>query len=82
MLSAAGSGRWCGRPCVHAVLGSTQAAGRFDMKKLQKAQRALCMVAVGACMLQATGCVAGLAPAFASYLESALVSYLLGGLFY
>lgn len=52
------------------------------MRTLKTAQRALAMVAVGACMLQATGCAAGFAPAFASYIESAVVSYLLGGLFY
>ncbi len=31
---------------------------------------------VGGCLLQVTGCVAGIAPVLASFAESALLSYL------
>jgi len=43
-------------------------------------RRMVLLFAAGGCLLQVAGCVSGIGPVLISFAESALVSYILGGL--
>ncbi len=49
------------------------------MSNKRHLHRLAVLALTGGFMLQVTGCVAGLAPVFASFVESTLLSLLLGG---
>lgn len=50
------------------------------MNRHRSLRRFVALGAAGGCLLQVTGCAAGLAPVLLSLAESALLSYLFGGL--
>ncbi len=49
------------------------------MSKHRSLRRFAALGAVGGCLLQVTGCAAGLAPVLLSLAESVLLSFLFGG---